>query len=687
MRDKIVDIENFKKYGFQALDDTTKTKPGSLRVMRNAQVTLRGGLAPRPGTLLLGSSNSNTNPIKGFYNFRRSNGADEILIKAYADRIEFISKKYQSSGWQTLRTGYTNAKEFGFVTSLVNTDNQDFVIGANRYDPYFRWSGSLAKLTSLITAGDTTLHVDSTLLADIYESKTATGSSATTLTVSSATWAASQWVNFYVHITSGAQTGVISLISANTGTQITFGAITDPGLCTFEIRQIAFPATGTLSYNGGNQVAYSAIPTDSSFTTSSAPAAPVNTIVTTLPVEYAGNPRGNRLANYLTRIVVGKVRSALARGSGGALQGYSAAGSVFVSKLNNPIDFGYSAARVAGEGDLISMPYGGDDITDVQVQESTFYVFKPRYIESIQYSQDTNDLAVRVPLKSGYGSIGKTIKGSDDIYFFTADSQISSIGRLALKDQLPQTYNMGSPINRFLDTVGIDSDVGRGAEISNKVYFPLKRTPASTFNDIVLVFNRDTKQFEGIWDLSIFGIDQWNSEWYFGESNTPDVYELFQGHADVRGSDRFGIDFQVDTHFINLTASKGYLQAMSGIVIEGYVAGGATFTTNAYADFATNPFLTFDFSFDEEGFLNGEVSRAFLGSRPLAMGPETQVYGDPDSDGRRHFMFTVRFPFEYANYFSVGLESTEADSDFEITRFGLIIKETPSVNANLVKLI
>lgn len=688
MRDIVLDITDFKKQGFQALEDTTSAPLGALRIMRNAQVTRRGGIAPRLGTLLLGASNANVKPVMGFYNFRKSFSSDELLVKAYDTKLEFISKDYASSGWQILKTGFTTGQEFGFVTSLVNTSNQDYMLGCNRYEPYFSWTGATAKTTVALLGGESAITVDSTLLPDVYDSETATsGTSSTGLTASAANWATSQWVNFYVHITSGAQTGNVGIITANTGTALTFASVGgDPGLCTFEIRQTKFPASGSVII-AGNVVTYSAISSDTQLTGTSAPIAPIGSIVTDAPVSYPGNPRGNRLANYLTRVVVGMVRSALTRGGGGALQGYSAAGSAFVSKINNPLDFSFSAARVAGEGDILSMPYGGDDITDVQTQESQFYVFKPRYIESIDYTQDSNDTSERTPLKSGFGSIGKTIKGADDIYFFTADKQITSIGRVQTKDQLPETLNIGTNINRFLDQCGVDSTIGRGMQISNKIYFPIKFTPQSATNDILLILNLDTKQFEGIWDIPAFALEFWNDNYYYGEANSPDVYQLFYEHADVRGTERFPIDFEVVSHYINATASKSYLQAMWGIVIEGYVAGGASFDTSVYADFANDPFLKFNFSFDQNAFLDGELSQAFLGANPLAIFPQAQIsYSDDlDNDGRRHFTFRVYFPFQYANYFAVGFSANDADNDFEITRAGLIVKEALAVNTGRIK--
>lgn len=681
--DIVFDVD-FDKYGFLAAEDTTSVPRGSLRVMRNAIVTERGGLAPRPGTVLIGEKEVVRKPIRGFYNFRKSIGSDEILIKAFDDSIKYLSKKYESSGWTELRDNFTPDQEFGFAHSLVNNENEDYLIGCNRYEPYFSWTGAIAKMTSARVGAETTVVVDSAFLPDIYEAGTPSSDTATTIVISPAKWAADQWVGFYVHITTGTYAGFTRKITANTADTLTFDALPgDPSNSPFEIRKPAFPDTGSLRYNGAI-VAYSAINKITEFTVANAAAAPIDTLVTANTTDYPEAPRGNRIANYMARIVVGNVRSALVKDSGGADIGYASAGSVFVSQLYDPFDFSYAATRVAGEGDVIAMPYGGGDITDVQYHEDTAYVFKGEYIEAISYSQDTSDFAVRNPLKEGIGSVGKTIKGADDIYFVTPDKQLTTIGRVSTKDIRPQTLNIGSNIERFLNRCGVD-DVGRGLEINRYVYFPLKSSEAATYNDILLVWNRDSKTFEGIWDIGAFGIQRWNGKYVYAESGGPDVYEMFVGHSDVIGANRFPIDFEVVTHRMNLTASKAYQQAMNGIYLEGYIAGGAQFTTNIWGGFDEVPFLTFTFSFTEEGLLDGQLSTAFLGSKPLGIDPMAATIGDPDEQGRRHFSFRQYFPWQYYEYFSLGLAASVPDNDFELIRAGLILRESPSYNMRRVR--
>lgn len=679
-KDLFIGLDNFK-IGFRASEDTTKAPIGSARIMKNIQITDRGGIGPRPGTLLLGTYNTAAFTTKGFYNFRKSFGTNELLIKTYDTNMEVYSKNHTGADWFKIKTTFTSDKEFGFVTSLVNNDKNDYVIYNNRFDEYARYAGNVTQLNGALVGAETSVTVDSVLTDEIFYSATATSNSATTLTVSTASWAASQWVGFYIYIPS---TGKVRLISANTSTEITFSTLGGaPGNVAFQVRQLAFPLTGTIIYNG-TTVAYTTIDVATIFPVASAHAAADNTGVTLVPDLYPANPRGNRLTNYLNRIVVGNVRSAMARDSGGALQGYSSAGSYFVSKINTPTDFTFTATRVAGEGDIVSAPYGGGDITDVQYHEDNAYIFKKNYIESVQYSQDANDLAVREPLKQNIGSVGPTIKGSDDIYFITGDKKFTSIGRVRAKDLKPQTENIGFNIDRFLESSDFSS-LGRGIEVRDKIYIPFKSSSTETNNNVVLVYNKVTNSFEGIWDLAVFGFERWNDNFYFAESNGVNVYQMNTGLADVVGTTRYPIVSEYATHFYNLTAQKTGLQAMNGIYIEGYIRGGTTITYEVWKDFATDPFLSFTFASTEEGFLDGEESAAFLGGAPLAIDPMAASFSDPDADGRRHFIFKVFFPFEYGNFFSFGQRSNGADFDYETSRFGLLMKEDFSPDTGRVK--
>lgn len=682
--DFITDMADFSK-GFYASLDTTTSPFGSLRKMRNAQVTDRGGISPRPGTLLIGTKNTSNYTIKGLYTFKKSFEENEILIKNYDDEMEGYSANHTADGWFRIKSGFTQDKEFGYVHSLYNVSNDNLLVGGNQYDKFFAYTGSILRLNGALAGGETALTVDTTLRDDVYESQTATANSATTLTVSTVTWAASQWIGFYAYITSGAESGKVRRITANTSTQITFDTLGGaPGNCTFQIRRLLIPASGTLIYNG-TTIAYTAVPTATTITVGSAHAAPDNTLVTQSPTEYEANPRGNRFTNYLGRLIVGNVRSALHRDSGGTLQGQASGSAAFISKLNNPLDYTYSATRVAGEGDLISTPYGGGPITDVVAQENTAYIFKRDYIEAIVYSQDTDDFAVREPLKPGAGSVGKTTRGNDDLYFFTPSKQFTSIGRVRSQDIRPQTQDIGINISRWLDRADT-STLGRGIEVTSKVYIPLKATTESDYNDVVLVYNRSSNSFEGIWDIAAFGLIEFNEKYYYGASQGANVYQLFHNrNADVEGEDAFGYTFEFATHFFNLSTSKSYQQSMHGLYIEGYIRGGTTMTYNVWKDFSDSASVTFTFSADEDGYLDGTASNVYLGDKPLGINSLSVDYSDIDFDGRRHFSARVYFPYIYGNYFSIGGSTTGVDQDVETIRFGLMLSEDAGINMNKIK--
>lgn len=683
-REYIVDLADFSK-GFRAAEDTTKAVFGSLRKMRNAQVTDRGGIAPRPGTILLGTKNTSNYAIKGLYTFKKSFEENEVLVKNYDDEMEAYSAGHTDQGWFRVKSGFTVDKEFGYIHSLYNTSNANLLVGGNQYDKFFAWEGAILRLNGALVGAEAAITVDSTLLPDTYESKTATGSSATTLTVATVTWAASQWINFYVYITSGANSGKVRKITANTSTQITFDTLgSDPGSCTFEIRRLAIPPTGTAIYNG-TTIAYTAVPTATTITVASAHASADDVLLTVVPTEYEANPRGNRFTNYLGRLIIGGVRSALHRDSAGTLQGQASGSSAFVSKLNDPLTYTYGAPRVAGDGDIISTPYGGGPITDVVAQENTAYIFKRDYIEAIVYSQDVDDLAVREPLKPGAGSVGKTTRGNDDLYFFTPSKQFTSIGRVRSQDIRPQTQDIGNVINRWLEQADT-SNVGRGIERSGKVYIPLKLSSESTYNDVVLIYNRNNNSFEGFWDLPAFGMVEFNEKYYYGGSQGANVYQMFHTqNTDIEGTDEFGYSFEVATHFSNLSTSKSTLQSLHGMYIEGYIRGGTVATYNVWKDFSDTPSVTFTFAATEEGYLDGDASSIYLGDGPLGLNTLSVDYSDIDADGRRHFSARVYFPFIYGNYFSIGVSASGVGQDVETTRFGLMLSEEPSVNQNRIK--
>jgi hypothetical protein len=756
--------------GLYQLMDDSEAPLGSARVMQNMMITDRGGLAPRPGTQVLGTYDSTNKPLDGVYNYVKSNETLEIPMKASNGTLKYYHPTILD--WVPLKSGFTAGNEFGFKESLVNTDNEDYLYFCNRTENYQRWSGMVDVTTIGLVGSETTLTIGSTLKTDIYAQGTSTTSSfpstaidngATSTTIKQSVnfwtanqwvgfivtmtsgsqagqtgqitgnttnelfftamagapangdtytitttatsrlttlvdtseinsfytlWTTGQWINFYVEITSGPKTGSISLITATTNQSITFASLGgDPGAgCTYQIRLARFPVTGNLVVNG-NLIAYSAIPSPTTFTiTAPGMAVPVGSAVTIQPIEYPGAPKGNRLELNYTRMIVGNVRTGVSRDANGNIQGslsgsswyYSAGG---ISSNADPTNFGFSATRVAGEGGIESVPYGGGNINDIANQESEFYVFKRDYIEADDFTQDANDIPQRVQLKTGFGSINKVTKGKDDIYFVTQDNQITSVRRVKLADTLPQSVNIGINIKRLLDT--FDFTETHGIEFKNRLLFASKSSPDNTYNDQIIVYNERTKSFEGVWQIGTSGFFKSNNQLFYGEAAGANVWEMFTGYNDERtDTQQLGVTSQWRTNWFHLVPrklrsfrvvpSKFETVALFSIACEGFILDGTSTTISVFTDYSDLAALSFDFGNTDADnqFKQGLTLDAFLGANPLGLAPLGTI-SDPDGDGLRHFMFIIYFPYIYANYMSLGLDTTGKNQYSEFTRFSL----------------
>ncbi len=407
------DMDDFRK-GLILLNDDSNTPPGSARTMENILITDRGGIAPRPGLRMLGTRSSATDNGTGFAVFKKAYGDMEIPIRGHGTRLEAYTP---AADWFLLKDNFSNGQDFGFAHNFVTTENEDYLYYSNRYEPFQRWNGQIAYIQGALAGGETTITVDTTLRPDIFSSNTASGvPTTTTVDQADETWAASQWVGMWVYFTSGSQAGQIRKITANTATQLTFAAL--PGAPaasdTFEIREALFDIAENdqFTYNGTN-IQVTAIPSATELTVASAHAAPDQTPIFNAPQEYPAAPRGNRMSVLKGRTWVGRVRSGLSKNSGGADQGWNVGSTIFGTKLDDPTDFSFSSPRVASEGIIAQIPYGGTDITDVKANEDVIYVYKRNYIESFQMNE-VDDGVNRQPLKVEAGSVNRVIVGRDD---------------------------------------------------------------------------------------------------------------------------------------------------------------------------------------------------------------------------------------------------------------------------------
>jgi hypothetical protein len=567
------------KDGLHVREDSPKA-PG-FRVMENVYVSDRGGIAIRPGTELFGAADTTNGPITTLHTAKRSDGTN-IMERTSDNVLEYYNRDTLS--WALLKTGYTSGQVFDFKDHVINTDSFSYEYHGNAVEPYERWVMAYDKTTGALAGGETNIPVQSTLLSEVYYSGTATGVTTTTITVSSAPWATDIWNNYYVEITSGAQSGKVSPISATTTTQITFTAITGlAGTPTFRIRRLKFPATGTAIVNS-TTISYTQIVDSTNLPVSSAPAAASGSPVASVPEELMSNscPRGNILAILYQVMHVAGVKNKRS--------------TLYRAKLADPADFRYSSPRIAAEGDVIDFP-GDGPIYDVQVFEDGLIIIQESSVFSLKYTQDANDLANREPVVQSplIGTKGKAFKMGDDIAWATPNKVITSLSRVANKDFRPSSLDIGYPIKTLIKDYDFNSFRGRSHE--NFSFIAAKETSDSATNDKVLVYDRSISQWVGEWNLPAADFTTYDNNLYFGSSASRETYRMLTTDRYLKkGETVASYPTRVLSNWINKTKGQKFPQVFDTLVIEGYITLGTILTFELFFDFEKQ--ATYSWSFD-----------------------------------------------------------------------------------------
>jgi hypothetical protein len=690
MRENIIQFGDFRE-GLYISEDPTKAPLGSAQKMVNGSITDRGGISKRKGIKLLGDFNSDSVSCQGFTVLKKTNFVYEIPLIGRSDGTLYYYSP-QTEQWELLKDGLGADANFGFTYGFTKTGDIDYIYGGNSFDEDFKWGGITTKVSEDALTGATTLKVTSVLRDEIYgtiDSDDVSSSSATTLQIDSSDWTADQWIGFYVYIKSGTYIGKIRKITDTTADTLTFDTLGgDPGSCDFEIRMMDFSASGTLIV-GGEEITYSAIDKYNEITVTALTSDIDEDTAVTLPITLnASGPRGNRMCVLNARRYVANVKSALKLDSSGNLVGTAQPGSVFVSKVVNGLhndgsldDFTYSSPRTAGEGDIIAGVLGGAGHIDILPYNDAVYMFKPNAIESVAYSQDIDDLATIGQPAPSFGAASRVIEGAGDLFFITSDKQFTSIS-LVLETARDQAKNIGLRIKRLLEQYSYERN-SKGAIYKNKIYIPAKAKSTDSTTNRVLVFNKDEAmpRFEGEYYLNVDSMATYNNNLYFSSSNSGNVYQIESDELnDIIGSSssndkKYPITFEWLSNFHNLTGNNFIRQSVNMFACEGYILGNTKLDFSFYKNLQEMPFMNFSFTGTDDT-VESDISSLFLGSLPLGLEPLGAISDEVDNEGRRHFLFYLYFPFEYAESIAWGIKNTGLDQSFEITRAGF----NPSVD-------
>lgn len=663
--------------GWQNREDPSKLPTGAALEMRNCQITDRGGVAPRPGTQLFGAADTSGNGCVSSARHRNRLGASTPL-RSYTTFLEYYNGDTDS--WEVLKSGFTSGKEFGFQDHNVNTDVTDYVYFCNAVDAYQRWRGYYSKITSALVGAETTIPVSTTLTPDVFFSGTASGSTDTTIDITASSWATNLWnTNFVVRITAGAQQGKISDITATTATQITFGAIAGLAgtVTTFEIRSLAVATTGTLIY-GGTTIAYTAVPTDASFTVGSAHAAVINTGIAIVPEEILTAGASNPLIKRGNRLVVKDTRMFMAHVIGNGP-------TTYYSKIADAGNFSFSSPRVVDDGGTIDTPEGGGDTKDIVLQEDVIYMLKNGIIKTLVFTQDGTDLPqINTLVESNEVSVaGKAFKVGNDVYFATVQNAITSIGRLPNIDTNPRSFDVSFDVKKGVSLM--DFTNFRGAAYGERALGACKETEDSSSNDVVISYNYKRGAWEGIWDMAVADWFEHEDGLYHVSSDSKEAYKMFEGVDKDKAGTHYPVNAYWKSGYINLTESGMHQQSLKRIAVTGWIAENTTITFDLAYDFGSSAeTFSWEFAGTESSYIFGEPVYNVLGTFPLGVTPLGMI-GEEILDNKRKFLVYFNVPDKQHNWFQLGFGSNGIGQDWEIIDVAVDVEETSEINTNLVR--
>lgn len=194
-------FENFT--GYETKADPQKVREGANPIGQNTFINDGDRISIRDFGYEFFPSDGNNETYAGYvsslHTFRKRNG-ENIIIFSTDDTTSSTLFYYDNDvgSIETLETGYTTGKTFGFADHNTNVDQSSYVYFGNAEESYSRWTGNVAVLSESVTVGTTTLRVDSTTLfpttgnitycgQDVaYSAKTATTFTVPTTTITCA---------------------------------------------------------------------------------------------------------------------------------------------------------------------------------------------------------------------------------------------------------------------------------------------------------------------------------------------------------------------------------------------------------------------------------------------------------------------------------------------------------------------
>lgn len=714
---------NGKFLGYWTKDDITQIK-GGFPVGQNISFTSAKTPTPRPGSKLIGTAISSSSKVKRAWTFQRRDGV-EIEMKTYGTGVYFLVNDVMTD-YQLLETGFTADQEFGYAVISKPDNVNSYVNFCNGIESWRKWNGEYA----LIQSFDNTAH---TITTDTQMSNAAYLVSGNNVTLDASQWASITNGSFRITIDGVARnvdginfTGVATLADVAAKIQTALRAVTT------KLETVEYLDTNQFKITTVNSVSSAITAATTSTGTVGTDISGVGGGMPTINCQTgAANITNLEVLHFLTSglIMINGTRYSYSSFSNKTLTGVSdmtglvaPAGTVVVqatevfanngvtissiadthdgkiyarneskksvficSKTEDPWNWTNSIPSADGDGFAKEIEQGGP-ITAISNDEQKVYIFKTKSITTLEYIQNSSNIAVPkfTTLKPSndksttIGAIGQksTFTGPNGVFFVTTDKQLIYLYRQDFKDY-PQQMDLADPIRPTFAS-GVH-DEATGIVYNSKVYYAYKQDSHSTYNDTVIVYDLIRQMWSAPyvgWNVSDWSVVASKLRWH--SSVSPDTYEL----DDTSQQDG---DFPFTTILRSWSETFGspeFQKKIGYVMIEIYLQENSNIT-------ATVLFDENGYNGQEEFILDGSNIQYRLGSENYnvfganAFGEE-RFGSNADISGMNKYRFILELKKNIIFYnVSLQLSTNTPNCNYELIRFGYFLTDLiqqPDIN-------
>lgn len=203
--------------------------------------------------------------------------------------------------------------------------------------------------------------------------------------------------------------------------------------------------------------------------------------------------------------------------------------SVFCSAIDDFKNFSFSSPRVAGEGEIIIFPEGGDKITALGIRPDYVAVMKRDYIGSLSfkdYSENLSDIPTVKTIETSYkiGAVNQRslVQNNYQVFFPNNGNEILRVTRLEQKDY-DETDNIAFRIKPTLENYTFSQSAA--SYFDDRVFSAVSYN--GSFNDEIIVYDIPFNRIQKFTGINANSFTVYDGKLYYGDSLSENVYQLF----------------------------------------------------------------------------------------------------------------------------------------------------------------